>query len=298
MPGGPVAIAALYTRSAREALQRLARYKALTCPERVELVENGGEISVQFIWLAARETEPPLLVDVCFACVVAIVRRGTGRSIAPRRIELLRSPANRSVYEAHFGCPVTFNATRNAIVLDAQDVDRPFVTHNPDLLGILAPQLEAELAAQTASRALGEQVKAILKRLLAGHRPGLQDVARELRLSTRTLQRRLAAETATFQQLLEQARRELARHYLLNSSLELNETAYLLGYEDVNSFFRAFHDWEGRPPASGARCSVTTSARAPLTTRRSSHHSPSRTPPAVSLRHSFFTGPAFTGSSS
>lgn len=48
----------------------------------------------------------------------------------------------------------------------------------------------------------------------------------------------------TFQRLLDEARRELARHYLLHSSRELNETAYLLGYEDANSFFRAFHNWE------------------------------------------------------
>ena len=52
----------------------------------------------------------------------------------------------------------------------------------------------------------------------------------------------------TFQQLLQEARRELARHYLLHSSLELNDTAYLLGYEDAHSFFRAFHEWEGSPP--------------------------------------------------
>lgn len=47
---------------------------------------------------------------------------------------------------------------------------------------------------------------------------------------------------------MQEARRELARHYLLHSSLELTETAYLLGYEDANSFFRAFHSWEGRSP--------------------------------------------------
>jgi AraC-like DNA-binding protein len=67
-------------------------------------------------------------------------------------------------------------------------------------------------------------------------------------MSSRTLQRRLAADGATFQQLLQEARRELARHYLLHSSLELSETAYLLGYEDSHSFFRAFHDWEGDSP--------------------------------------------------
>ncbi|HEY6904297.1 MAG TPA: helix-turn-helix domain-containing protein [Candidatus Acidoferrales bacterium] len=62
------------------------------------------------------------------------------------------------------------------------------------------------------------------------------------------MQRRLTEGGATFQQLTEEARRELARHYLLHSSLDLSETAYLLGYEDANSFFRAFHKWEGTSP--------------------------------------------------
>ena len=87
-----------------------------------------------------------------------------------------------------------------------------------------------------------------MKQLLAGQRPGIQDLARELHLSTRTLQRRLTEQGITFQHLLDEARRELARHYLLHSSRELNETAYLLGYEDANSFFRAFHQWEGTSP--------------------------------------------------
>jgi AraC-like DNA-binding protein len=116
------------------------------------------------------------------------------------------------------------------------------------LLAIVAPQLEAELAEQLSHKTFSEQAKAILKRLLAGQRLGIQDLARELHLSTRTLQRRLTGQGITFQRLLEEARRELARHYLLHSSLELNETAYLLGYEDANSFFRAFHQWEGTSP--------------------------------------------------
>jgi AraC-like DNA-binding protein len=81
-----------------------------------------------------------------------------------------------------------------------------------------------------------------LKQLLAGHRPGIQDLARELHLSTRTLQRRLNEQGISFQRLLDEARRELARHCLLHSSRELIETAYLLGY------FRAFHQWEGTSP--------------------------------------------------
>ena len=244
----PISIAALYARSFRDALQRMARYKQLTCPEEIRIAERGAECAVQFLWLLADEKEPALLIDVCFAWIVGIGRRGTGRLVNPKRLELQRAEAHRKMYEQHFQCPVKFGARQNILVFDKADVERPFVTHNADLLAIVAPQLEAELTQQLAQQSVSEQVKGILKRQLAGQRPGLETVAGELRLSTRTLQRRLTGERATFQRLMEDARRELARHYLLHSSLELNETAYLLGYEDSNSFFRAFHYWEGTSP--------------------------------------------------
>jgi AraC-like DNA-binding protein len=243
-----ISIAAVSAHSFRDALQRLARYKQLICPEELRVAERGDECRVQFRWLLAEEVEPPMLVDLCFARVVSIARRGTGELVNPKRLELRRATGNRKMYEAHFGCPARFDARENTIVFTKADLDRPFLTHNADLFATIAPQLEAELKQALASKAIGEQVKGILKPLLAGRRPGIEDVARELRLSPRTLQRRLAADGATFQQLMQEARHELARHYLQHSSLELNETAYLLGYEDAHSFFRAFHDWEGSPP--------------------------------------------------
>jgi len=256
----PVSIAALYAKTFRDALQRLARYKQLTCPEEIRVTERGDECAVQIRWLLAEEKAPDFLIDICFAWIVVIGRRGTGRLVNPKRVELQRTEAHRKMYEQHFQCPVKFGARQNVLVFDKADVERPFVTHNPDLLAIVAPQLEAELTQKLAEKSLGEQVKGILKRLLAGQRPELETVAGELRMSTRTLQRRLTGEGATFQQLMEDARRELARHYLQNSALELNETAYLLGYEDANSFFRAFHYWEGTSPGEW-RTSHAKSAR-------------------------------------
>ncbi len=244
----PIAIAALYTRSFRDALQRLARYKRLVCPEEIQIAERGDECAVQFLWLRTDEAEPAPVVDSCFAGIVAIGRRGTGRTVHPKRVEFQRPESHRKMYESHFQCPVKFGARDNVIVFDRADVDQPFLTHNTELLALVAPQLESELTQQLAQKSLSEQVKGIVKKLLAGRRPALGDVARELRLSARTLQRRLTADGAKFQQLMEEARRELAQHYLLHSSLELNETAYLLGYEDANSFFRAFHQWEGTSP--------------------------------------------------
>lgn len=253
----PVAIAAIYARSFRDALQRMARYKQLTCPEEIRQVERGGECAVQFNWiLANEEVEPPLLVDLCFAWVVGIARRGTGWPLNPKRVEFRRLTAHREVYETHFACPVRFGAERNQLVFHREDLDRPFLTHNADVLALVAPRLEEELKQRLDETTVGEQVKGILKRHLAGRRPVLRDVARELRVSSRTLQRRLTSESLTFQQLMEDSRRELARHYLLNSALELSQIAYLVGYEDANSFFRAFHQWEGTPPGEWRACNA------------------------------------------
>ena len=244
----PIAIAAVCIRSFRDAVDRISRYKQLTCPEKIALVERGNESAVHFTWLLAHEEEPALLVDVCFAWILSIARRGTDRSIHLKRVEFQRPEANRAIYEKHFQCPIRFRAARNVLVFNKADMDAAFLTYNADLLAAVAPQLEAELKQQLMEKNFREQVKGTLKRQLAGERPAIEHVARELRLSKRTLQRRLTEDGITFQQLMEEARRELARHYLLHSSLDLNETAYLLGYEDANSFFRAFHEWEGTSP--------------------------------------------------
>ncbi|MCX6950986.1 MAG: AraC family transcriptional regulator [Verrucomicrobia bacterium] len=244
----PIAISTLYTRSFRDAIERAGRYKRLMCPEDIRVIPRGDECAIRFDWTMARGTEPPMLTDMCFAWVLCIARRGSGRPITPLRVEFERPPSNRTLYEKHFGCTVRFKADRNAFVFRKSDMDRPFLTYNPDLLAALAPPLEAELAYQQAQESPVEQVKTTIKRLLAGQRPDLAQVARELGQSPRTLQRRLTTAGVTFQQVLARSRQELAKHYLIHSGRELNETAYLLGYEDANSFFRAFQQWEGISP--------------------------------------------------
>ena len=244
----PTAIAAVCSRSFRDALQRIARYKRLTCPEEIRVRAKGEEASVEFTYLEATEEQPDVMVDLVLSWIASIGHKGTDGQIKPLRVELTRPPQHRELLENHYGCDVRFKAGRNAIVFRTGDLDRPFVTHNEDLLAVVGPQLEAELQERNHNADVGEQVKHTLKRSLAGKRPTLPHVARELGMSARTLQRRLTEAQITFQQLVEDTRRELARHYLKHSAVELNEAAYLLGYEDGNSFFRAFHLWEGTSP--------------------------------------------------
>ena len=244
----PTAIAAVCSRSFRDALQRTARYKQLTCPEEIRVRTSGDEAEVEFFYLQAEGIQPDVLVDLCLSWILSIGRRGTDGQITPLRLELTRAVQNRELLESHFGCRVRFKTSRNALVFRNGDLDRPFVTQNEELLRAIGAQLEAELRERNTSPEVREQVKQTLKRSLAGKRPTLQQVARELCMSARTLQRRLTDTELTFQQLVEDTRRELAHHYLKHSTVELNETAFLLGYKDANSFFRAFHTWEGTSP--------------------------------------------------
>jgi AraC-like DNA-binding protein len=244
----PAAVAAVCSRNYRDAIHRMGRYKRLTCPEEIRVQVESDDAVVEFFYLEADELQPDTLVDVALAWIHSIGRRGTDGQIKPLRLELTRPATHRELWEQHFGCRVKFKAGRNALVFANRDLDRPFITHNEELLSALGAQLENDLEAYSAGLDLDEQVKRTLKRSLAGSRPTLQDVVRELDMSTRTLQRRLGEADITFQQLVEDTRKELARHYLQHSKVELSVVAFLLGYEDANSFFRAFQTWEGTSP--------------------------------------------------
>ena len=244
----PAAIAVMCSRTFADALDRLGRYKKLTCPEEIRVHKKAEEAAVEFFYVEATEPQPDLLVDMVLSWILAVGQRGTDGHVAPLRLELTRPAKHHELLEGHFGCRVRFKAGRNALVFRTSDLDRTFVTHNEELLTVIGTQLDSELEARNGSQNVGEQVKDALRRSLAGKRPTLQDVAQALGLGARTLQRRLGDGGISFQQLVEDTRRELARHYLKQTKVELNEAAFLLGFEDANSFFRAFQVWEGTSP--------------------------------------------------
>ncbi len=239
----PSTMAAYYARDYRDALTRLARFKQLCSPEALQVKVSKDECVIEPVWLHVQEETPNLLTDAAFVSFVELGRRGTGHLVTAKRVELKRSAEATGFHEAYFKGPITFGARR------ATDLDRPFLTYNAELLDMLNPQLERALEERRAQSSISEQVKWILKRLLAGGRPEISAVARELGLSDRTLQRRIIDGGATFRQLLLEARQELAHEYLNRPEMDVTEVAFLLGYEDANSFYRAFRTWEGTTPS-------------------------------------------------
>lgn len=122
----PIYIAAQCTRSFRDAVGRLSRYKQLTCPEKIELVERANECVVHFNWLLAGEEEPAVLVDVCFAWILAIAARGMGRPISPKRVEFRRPEAYRRIHEKHFRCSGQVQLSEERTGVEQGRYRRPF----------------------------------------------------------------------------------------------------------------------------------------------------------------------------
>lgn len=244
----PIGIAALSSENFGAAIDRMAQYKQLCCPEEIIQERDDDEWSIRFRWLLA-DDEPPILIEGAFAWVLSTGRVGTGSRFTPLRLEFIEERKHVKSIERHFGCPVVCGAPRNAIVFRAEDAERPFVTRNAELLGLLAPQFDQELKQVNDGEDFVDRVRIAIQEKLTGRRPTIEDIADALHMSSRTLQRRLQEEDSSFQKVLEEARHRLARQYLNNSVLELNEAAYLLGFNDANSFVRAFRVWEGVPPA-------------------------------------------------
>ena len=245
----PMAIAALSTENLVTATEHLARYKKLTAPEEILHKLSKEEFSVSFRWLLAVDAEPHVLTDYCFSWVVSSARVGTGTQVNPLRVEYVQQRSNLRLLERSLGCKAVGGASRNTIVFRASDATAPFVTRNAELLDLLAPQFEEQLRQYKDEDSFVELVRGAIQDRLTGQRPSIDVVSQALHMSPRTLQRRLQESGSNFQRVLDEARHLMARYYLSNSVLELNEAAYLLGFEDPNSFGRAFRNWEGMPPS-------------------------------------------------
>lgn len=76
----------------------------------------------------------------------------------------------------------------------------------------------------------------------------LEDVASNFNITPRSLQRRLKEESTNFQQIADQVRKSLALHYLEKGKYQLKEISYILGYNELSAFSRAFKRWTGKPP--------------------------------------------------
>jgi AraC-like DNA-binding protein len=242
-------LAALHSPNLGEALKKFARYKRLVCGEQVSIETNSKEARIRFHWVHVEEELPQMLVDATFSSLVALAGHGVGAPVVPLRVELARWRRDERILRQHYGCPIRFDAPLDLLVLEEKALARPFITHNADLLAMLLPALETALEQTVMSRSIAEDVRAVLSRRISGERPSVEKVAEEMHMSPRTLQRRLGELGITYQGLLDDVRHDASRRLLANTDLDAGEVAFLVGFEELNSFTRAFHGWEGVTPS-------------------------------------------------
>jgi len=161
--------------------------------------------------------------------------------------------AERERFEAFLGAPLELDAEHASLVLDASFLGAPTAVADPELEAYFRGVLERVPITPSRQPPLIEDVRAAIRARLVDGTPTLSQVARPLAIGARTLQRRLASHDTTFAAELDATRRELADAHLADPSLSLAEVAWLLGYSEQASFYRAFRRWHDTTPDAWRR---------------------------------------------
>ena len=243
----PPIFASLCSPNLNTALQRLAAFKRLIGPMHMAVTIGPQHTAVTLTCYGHDEPIPISLSATELVFFTQLARLATRRRIEPLQLALPRLPEQMAPYEAFFGkaiCPG--KAIR--IVFSAEDAVYPFLTEDAAMWDFFEPELRRRLSEIESGASTTERVRGALLELLPAGNGSMEDVSRELAVSSRTLQRKLQSEGTTFQAVLNETREALARHYLSHATIPTAEISFLLGYEDPNSFYRAFRAWTGQTP--------------------------------------------------
>lgn len=242
----PALFSALCSPDLNTAAARLSRFKKLVGAFTLDVKARPEATQLAYGCKYRPDVHPTIgLSQLVF--LVAFTRRATRHRVLPLRVELQRLPASRQPYEDFFGCRVE-EGPAFALDIAAADAARPFLTHNDRMWEAFEPGLRRRMVTASDTVSIRERVESALLELLPSGRAQVTDVAKELAIGTRTLQRRLAEERTTWLEVLNDTRERLARHYLQHTRMTPAEVSFLLGFEDPNSLFRAFQRWTATTP--------------------------------------------------
>lgn len=252
----PLIFAALYSRNMTVALNVMVKYKSLVGPIKLKIhqPDNAGNVHVECVGTQGYEQLPSTLVIAELIMWVQIARIATREQIVPLRVHISSIIPEKTQYEAYFGTRI-IQSEYNGLTFSADDMKKPFLTANTQMLSIFEPILNKRLHDMAQDAHLRDRVRACLVEIMASGDCSIGDVADRLGMSARTLQRKLKQEDTNFQKELDTLREELARYYLSNTDYTNNQIAFLLGYEEPASFFRAFRTWTGQTPEH-VRCTM------------------------------------------
>jgi AraC-like DNA-binding protein len=192
----------------------------------------------------------PFSVEYVASLMVLHFRNEADGAFAAASVSFAHRLDDVAGFEGVLGCPVQQSASWNGVTVPLQAWRLPLRRRDPVLRQVLESQADTILSRLPARSGLAFEVQRALTARVAGGDTRIGAVARELAMSGRTLQRRLAAEGVSYQELLEDARKEAAGRYMSESTLAIGEIAYLVGYSEPAPFHRAFKRWYGVTPES------------------------------------------------
>ncbi len=233
----------------REALQSFVEYLpvAHSPPCMIELVE--GKEAAEIKW--AVRTDLGLNVQAHYQAAllnVKLLKQIAGRNFRPSYVSFGFEvhPKELAAIEHILGCPLRSKAAANAIAFPSAVLDRTVPGSNRLLYRLLGGYLDRVKA--TSRKSIVERVEDYVRGALPSGNCSIERCAKKLGTSVRALQAHLGECGVRFSDILERQRVELARIYLEQEQLSLDEIAVLLGYSEQSSFGRAFKRWTGATP--------------------------------------------------
>jgi AraC-like DNA-binding protein len=231
-----------------EALEHMARYyRLLEDAAEIAVERDGARARVVHRLVDPRWSAPRHGVEAVLASWVRRARGLAGGRFTLREVWFRHAaPADVTAHEQLFRAPLRFGAADSGIGFDRAWLDLPQPTADPGLRAVLDRQADALLARLPAAGGLVARTRRAVVQALPDGKLGLASIARRVGTSGRSLQRGLAAEATSFQDVLAMVRQHLASGYLENDRMTLAEIAFALGFSEASAFQRAFRRWTGR----------------------------------------------------
>jgi AraC-like DNA-binding protein len=196
-------------------------------------------------------------ISFAMAYFVSMARSLTRAAVTPRAVHVAHAPPEQAeahaAYRRVFGVDVRFGEPPTEVLFERALLAHPIPRAESGLGEILERHAAALLAHLPDDPSLAARVRATLVGRLRSGEIDIDPVAATLRMSARTLQRRLRDESTSFSAIVDDVRRELSLRYVADPALSLSGIALLLGFADQTTFHRAFVRWTGRAPGAYRR---------------------------------------------
>lgn len=235
-----------------QAYQRTATFRALYCVGARWEIEADAD-AVRLIWYPwPGDRDDPgyrAAMDFAVADMADAIRRLGRTGPRPREVRLAHPASPRAdEYAAYYGVMPKFATPLYSLVYPPDLQELPISSFNSRLRDYFEGECQRMVSALGSGTSLVDQVRKRLIGAMDGGETSIETMAKQLGMSPRSLQRRLADEGTGYSDLLAEVRTEFAKRYLARGTISASEVAYLLGFTEPPAFFKAFKRWTGMTP--------------------------------------------------